>query len=672
MRASTAALWAAGLITAGLAGCGGGGGSSDTTATPSTVTVTTRVVDGPLQNAVVCLDANANDSCDAGEVQATTDADGNATLHIPQADAGKYALLAVVGAGAIDQDNGAVTTPYVLKAPADQTAVITPLTTLVQAHIEATGASTAAASDFVRSQAGLSVSPLADFSTSTGAGASLAATVARLVVLTTQQQTAAVQSNVVGQTDLSGATVTLGDLQRSIQQAVLAALPAVSAAATDPAVAGATEKNAALATVAQNLVANQLGMDAASALAAIGVEKLSTDTSAPAPTAGASLRALSFTDADNWYYRALEATAADNTADANGLVHYYDVHSANTAGTVATWGFHTQQSRQNDTHWNGSAWVTCPYGFRNAQSPRDEQGRSAYNYCDNREIGTSVRSSVNISGQTLASVIADKIRTFPGRDSGVSYASWGPADMGLLGSAVFPSGSMLQYQSTLPLQTALTYDSQSSAVVQAYTAAVAVGGDARTGTPACGAVTSANASSYRVQPATLEELVALSPGTPCIYNSTTLNGGASLTPNEWWSNSTASLGSVTGALTQPVGTGSYYTTDALLRVAFGANDAASYYACYERASDGSTRNCTLIGTGSYAIQTLGDARVMTFTGLPELSRRMGWSRVFVERGGKIYFGYQNNAGALVQTLRLNLPAANAVFAQLGMPSIVPN
>ena len=90
--------------------------------------------------------------------------------------------------------------------------------------------------------------------------------------------------------------------------------------------------------------------------------------------------------------------------------------------------------------------VSCPSGFRSSQYPRDAQGRTTYNYCDGWESGTSVRSGVDISGQTLASVVTDKIRAFPGGDSGVAYASWGPTDLSLLGSATFPAGSMLYYQ----------------------------------------------------------------------------------------------------------------------------------------------------------------------------------------------------------------------------------
>ena len=148
LRTTAAALASAGLLVMLVAGCGGGGGSGGAS-TPATVAVTTSVVDGPLQNALVCLDANGNGVCDTGEVQGKTDASGNVTLQVPQADVGKYAIIAMIGTDAVDKDNGAVTTAYVLKAPADQTGVITPLTTLVQTHVEATGLSTTAAADFL-------------------------------------------------------------------------------------------------------------------------------------------------------------------------------------------------------------------------------------------------------------------------------------------------------------------------------------------------------------------------------------------------------------------------------------------------------------------------------------------------------------------------------------------
>ena len=37
----------------------------------------------------------------------------------------------------------------------------------------------------------------------------------------------------------------------------------------------------------------------------------------------------------------------------------------------------------------------------------------------------------------------------------------------------------------------------------------------------------------------------------------------------------------------------------------------------------------------------------------------------------VYFGYKNRVGQAVPQVRLNLPAANAMLGQLGLPLIVP-
>ena len=42
-----------------------------------------------------------------------------------------------------------------------------------------------------------------------------------------------------------------------------------------------------------------------------------------------------------------------------------------------------------------------------------------------------------------------------------------------------------------------------------------------------------------------------------------------------------------------------------------------------------------------------------------------------ERGGTVYFGYRNAANITRSTVRLNLPAANAVLGTLGIAAITP-
>ncbi|MGS0758199.1 hypothetical protein ACVBEH_27995, partial [Roseateles sp. GG27B] len=82
--------------------------------------LTISVIDGAIKGALVCLDANGNGACDAGETQGSTVADGTVTLTMAAADAGKYNVLALVGTDAVDADHGPVTTAYSLRAPADQ------------------------------------------------------------------------------------------------------------------------------------------------------------------------------------------------------------------------------------------------------------------------------------------------------------------------------------------------------------------------------------------------------------------------------------------------------------------------------------------------------------------------------------------------------------------------
>ena len=183
------------LCSVALAACGGGGSAPAVTpvapVVATTQSVAVMVIDGAIKGATVCLDKNGNGACDVGEPQGSSDASGKVTLTVEKADAGKFPVLAVVGAGAIDADTGAVATPYVMKAPSDQVGVVSPLMTLVQAQIDASGASTADAAAFVQAQAGLSAtaSLFADYTADKSApDAGLAAALARLIVVTTQQR----------------------------------------------------------------------------------------------------------------------------------------------------------------------------------------------------------------------------------------------------------------------------------------------------------------------------------------------------------------------------------------------------------------------------------------------------------------------------------------------------
>ena len=270
-------LWVAmaGTMVLAVTACGGGsssgssdGGSSNNNSAPApapgasapvkTTKVTTRVVDGAISNALVCVDKNGNGKCDTDEAQGRTDLSGNVTLDVPDADVGKYPLVALVGTDAVDADHGPVTVAYAMSTPADNTAVVTPLTTLVQQTIASSGASSAEAAKSVQNATGITSSPLQDFSKVAAPtdGSINPATVARLVVLTTQAQTSALTST-IGTQACDGQTITRGDVDKAVQQKVLDLLPSVVSSATDSSVTSAItpqDKDAALALAAKQLV----------------------------------------------------------------------------------------------------------------------------------------------------------------------------------------------------------------------------------------------------------------------------------------------------------------------------------------------------------------------------------------------------------------------------------
>lgn len=138
-----------------LAACGGGSDSpapAPTPVVPPPVTLSGKVfINQAVQNALVCMDLNANNVCDAGEpTSAMTDATGAYSLtydptKITDAQVAAAPLIAQITpgsaatAGSVDAANPANSvskTAYTLSAPAGKTAQISPLTTLVQNGIK--------------------------------------------------------------------------------------------------------------------------------------------------------------------------------------------------------------------------------------------------------------------------------------------------------------------------------------------------------------------------------------------------------------------------------------------------------------------------------------------------------------------------------------------------------
>ena len=668
----------AGLLA--LYGCGGSSSSATNNETPGGVVVATTdvsltVIDGPIQNAQVCLDINNNSVCDANEPTGKTDATGKVTIKVNSTDVGKYPVIAVVGTDAIDADTGAVPTPFTMKAPADQTAVITPLTTLVQNVVASTGTTSAAAAEQVKAQTGINVNLFEDFSKGTTDDHKAAANVARMVVVTTQEQTKAVKD--APTTDVSGATITKEDLDKAIQKRLMEMLPQMVALLSDPAVQDAlkvaqakidaatgaakataqTEKDALIKTPATSVVAsNGLTKEAVATAVAVNKQQESTATVvAETPTAGFSIRSLNFTNLSNYYYRFVSGTSAQNTPDSTGNVRYVYNRYSSVNGNVAAWNTGSNPARQADLHWNGKAWAACQLNFESVSSVRDTKGNSDYNYCDNLEIGKSSRASLDLSGKKMVDALGDAVKA--------GYTNLGTVSDGaksLLGDATFPDKSAGFYINGTSLATAVAYYPGSGNRVAVETSV-----------PCANTYT----EKYAV---TLEEAIAKYTGLDkCTGTKRTFSNGSGTSlnsgdRNEGWGNTTISLGTIGTALanyTDSTAT-AYYTTNTRLRAGLGANGAATFYSCKER-YNGSTRNCDVIGTGSYGIKTVGDARTLSFTGLPAIASALDYTRVFVERGGKVYFGYQNRPMAS-NSAGLNTVASTALLAKLGLPTVNVN
>ena len=680
------ALALAGLCLLTVYGCGGGGGGGSAGSTPApdapaatTTSVPVTVIDDAIENASVCLDKNKNGACDAGEPSGKTDVAGKVTLQVANADVGKFPILAVVGTDAKDAAYGPVMTKFTMTAPADQTAVVSPLTTLVQTTVFNTGVSSAEAAASMQNQTGITVSLFEDFTKNATAAGKEAALLARMIVVVTQEQAKILAPAL-------SASVTPANLDQIIQNKVLENLPRLVVVASTPAVQTATTPAVITAELTAPAVAivtsPATGLTAASVPLLVEINNQNANPVAATPTgvAAATLTTLSFTDLNTWFVRGLTRSALQNTPDANNNIRFVDRRASSSAGAgagagaVANWNTGSAPSRQADLHFTGTAWAACGLNAENVASVRDAAGNATYDYCNKLDTGKTNRAVFDVSDKTMVSVITDA------RAAGITNLSIGDNSPTALTAAlstsnvpvVFPTGSQIFYQTTTSLTNAPAYyPGLGNGVFESHPTVAAGRTDPNVAAP-CALNPQVPAAT---EAATLEGLIAASPGTPCVNNAATISPPATTVAvssgarNEGWGSTTLSLGQIG---TAPTGgsPSTYYTTNTPLRVSFAANNVARYYACQQRATDGSIRNCNLVSSGTYTIATLGDARVMSFTGLPLQAAALTFNRVFVERGGKVYFGYQNKPG-VVNTARLNLAGGNALLTKLGIGSVDP-
>ena len=113
-------------------------GSASTSVSTTNTIINGVAIDGYLYKATVFLDVNKNGVYDIGEPSATTDAKGAFFLSANpnQISSSKVIVMAIAGTS-IDQDTGTVTKSFTMMAPAGITNVVSPLTTLVVAKMDA-------------------------------------------------------------------------------------------------------------------------------------------------------------------------------------------------------------------------------------------------------------------------------------------------------------------------------------------------------------------------------------------------------------------------------------------------------------------------------------------------------------------------------------------------------
>lgn len=628
-----------------------GGGSDDTSSGPppaATTLLTTKVLDGAIRDALVCFDLNDNAACDAGEPSARSAADGATTLVVEQAQLGLHGLVAVVGTDAVDADHGPIAQAFVLTAPPTRTEAITPLSTLVARKAAAEGLTAEDAEAALRDDGGLDHALTGDFSTLANSASRGKATALARAVLLAMQAAKTTLAPAVGRLDRSGIAMTQAALDAAAVAGVSTLLDALGEAArasaldttSTPAVRDAALKGSVDAAMAARftLTPANVGLAIEAALPA--------DRSAHAATGGSTVAWLAFTDAANWSYREFRSTVAQDTPDANGLVRYTEARRQSVGGVATNWGESAAFTR-NDVYWTGSRWFACPVDHVHQQTIPNALGVRTSTYCD-ALVSSNTRRTVDIAGKTMASVVAD-IRAYPLPSTGGVYAQWGPDPAsGVLGTAVFPAGSTLRHQTTVQVANADAYNPSI-----AGNAVAVYGSDVAAGVPAA-----CNVTQTATPATTLEQMVAANPGTPCVYGANATVGPR----NEWWGNSTLSLNAGVPAATPSL---PFYAASRSIRVAFTGGNTVQYLSCARQASNNSPRNCDKLGTGTYAIETRGDGRALVLTNQPIEAAPSGHYRVFVEREGKVWYGYRTRL-ATDHAMRLNGIAGDALFAQIGV------
>jgi hypothetical protein len=623
-------LFIGGVASIVLSGCGGGSSSN----TPTAVSYSTVINDGLIKGAIACLDMNANGKCDAGEpTSAKSDVSGKATIVVPaDIDASKYAIVVEVPADAVDADNptGTVGTAYTMTAPAGKTGYISPLTTMVQTYLTKNPGSTVeTAIAAIKDQLKLVGSPLDNIVGKTDDDAIKAADAGRVLVKIKQAHLDDLKTLMA-----SDSTLTKEQVEALLNKRLLELLASLQEKLTSgklsPAdLAAAVSEIKELTHIDKDTLKDALDDDKNHAN-----DKPDTALNT-APTAGASVRWFSYanTAGNISYFLRQYVSSEDNIKDAvtTGQYFYTDQRYQMTDNIKKSSG--TDWVR-TDIYFTGTEWFDCPVDHKNIATVRNAEGENLSTYC-NAFKNKTVRTATDISGLTIKDVIAN-IRKFPYNDANYgSHKTWGPdpATTGL--DVKFAAGSKLFYHVSTDIVNPLAYS-----------------------TLAEDKVVSGAPSGTLPLAASLDEVIAS-------YPSSALTEGVTINSRNSLHLKTVTLGAapepVLDTSSSKTGTVSFYPVRRY-RVAFNPTGTiARIYVCKVVAGDtasgrfsaNNNYGCTSLVDTTYKIETKADAKVLSFTKMPDDLIPM-WrnDRIFVERNASVMYGWRARLDSN-RELRLN-------------------
>lgn len=618
------------------------------------------VIDGPISRAVVCLDTGngttggaPNGLCDTGEPNALTDANGRYSFQALASDVSRFAVVAVAGTGASDSDRPGEAINFILTAPPGRSTVVSPLTTLVQAYIGNTGMSAADAESAVKTQLGISGSLFADYTTDTSTDGKRAGEVARIVALTKETQTATVQSQID-----SGA-ISRADFERLLAAKLKEQLDAIAAAASpDGTLTLAQAKAAAMSVAADSGITSGNAAGAVAANNAMTTAAIEPVESASAPVGGSRLTWFNFSSPAQYFGRGFTQTAAENTPDSSGMVRFREFRVG--AGLASNQSL----TRNGYRFFNGTAWQDCPIGSVGTQTVRNTMGIATgvtscgFGFVTQRSTRAIANANANMSDTVREFRNWPYINQFAPTGT-VNYTAWGPDPAStLIAGATFPVGSAIFYQTSTTTTTPNSYDVLNTS----FQVRVASENVHLANTAGCAEFNAGGtpATPANTQATTLEQVIARYRGNFCAFTPDLATTGPR---NENWSRAALSVGDVP----DPSQTGTFYSRNRRILFAFtGTGNGVNYFSCQRRASDGAARNCDLIGSGTYAITTQGDGRVLALSGVPAIAGSLSYNRILVERGGLAFFGTKDKPFAETN-IGLNQVAGDALFTSLGLP-----